>query len=77
MPGSAKENPNIVLILIDDMGWKDVGYAGSTFYSTPHIDKLASEGVVFTNAYSCAPVSTPSRICFLFGCMAFFKEMNK
>lgn len=54
-------SPNIVLILIDDMGWKDVGYAGSTFYDTPNIDKLASEGMYFTNAYSPAPVCTPSR----------------
>jgi arylsulfatase A-like enzyme len=53
--------PNILFILIDDMGWKDVGYAGSTFYDTPHIDKLASEGIYFTNAYSPAPVCTPSR----------------
>ena len=56
------ENPiNIILILIDDMGWKDVGYAGSTFYDTPNIDQLASEGMYFTNAYSAAPVCTPSR----------------
>jgi len=54
-------SPNIVLILIDDMGWKDVGYAGSSFYDTPNIDKLASEGMYFTNAYSPAPVCTPSR----------------
>ena len=54
-------SPNIVLILIDDMGWKDVGYAGSTFYDTPNINKLASEGIYFTNAYSAAPVCTPSR----------------
>ncbi|MCP4311050.1 MAG: sulfatase-like hydrolase/transferase [Bacteroidetes bacterium] len=53
--------PNIVLILIDDMGWKDVGYAGSTFYDTPNIDQLASEGIQFTNAYSAAPVCSPSR----------------
>ncbi len=53
--------PNIVLIIIDDMGWKDVGYAGSTFYDTPNIDKLASEGMRFTNAYSTAPLCTPSR----------------
>jgi len=53
--------PNIVLILIDDMGWKDVGYAGSVFYDTPYIDQLASEGMHFSNAYSPAPVCTPSR----------------
>jgi arylsulfatase A-like enzyme len=58
---SAQKPPNILLILIDDMGWKDVGYAGSTYYDTPHIDRLASEGVYFVNAYSAAPVCTPSR----------------
>ena len=56
-----QQPPNIVLILIDDMGWKDVGYAGSTYHDTPHIDRLASEGVYFVNAYSAAPVCTPSR----------------
>ncbi len=53
--------PNILLILIDDMGWKDIGCAGSKYYLTPNIDKLASEGVQFLNAYSAAPVCTPSR----------------
>ena len=55
------EPPNIVLILIDDMGWKDVGYAGSVFYDTPNIDQLATEGMHFTNAYSPAAVCAPSR----------------
>ena len=54
-------SPNILCILIDDMGWKDIGCAGSTYYNTPHIDKLASEGMRFLNAYSAAPVCTPSR----------------
>jgi len=55
------DRPNILLILIDDMGWKDIGCAGSTYYQTPNIDKLASEGMRFLNAYSAAPVCTPSR----------------
>ena len=59
---TAKANkPNILFVLIDDMGWKDIVCAGSTYYETPHIDKLASEGVRFLNAYSAAPVCTPSR----------------
>jgi arylsulfatase A-like enzyme len=59
---SAKANrPNILFILIDDMGWKDLGCAGSSYYSTPHIDRMASEGMRFLNAYSAAPVCTPSR----------------
>lgn len=55
------DRPNILFVLIDDMGWKDIGCAGSTYYETPHIDKLAAEGMRFLNAYSAAPVCTPSR----------------
>ncbi|MEO1448471.1 MAG: sulfatase [Bacteroidota bacterium] len=53
--------PNIILIYMDDLGWKDVGYAGSTFYETPNIDKLAASGMYFTQAYSAAPLCAPSR----------------
>ncbi len=53
--------PNIVFILIDDMGARDLGCTGSTFYDTPKIDKMASEGMLFLNAYSAAPVCAPSR----------------
>ena len=53
--------PNIVFVLIDDLGWKDIACSGSKYYETPHIDKLASEGVRFLNAYSPAPVCSPSR----------------
>jgi arylsulfatase A-like enzyme len=55
------EQPNILFIIIDDMGWKDIGISGSTFYETPNIDELATEGMRFSNAYSAAPVCTPSR----------------
>jgi arylsulfatase A len=55
------DRPNILFVLIDDMGWKDIGCAGSTYYETPNIDKLASQGMRFLNAYSAAPVCTPSR----------------
>ena len=55
------DRPNILFVLIDDMGWKDIGCAGSSYYETPHIDKLASEGMRFLNAYSAAPVCTPTR----------------
>ena len=62
---SKKQNenapPNILFILIDDMGWKDISCAGSSYYETPNIDKLASEGIRFLNAYSPAPVCTPTR----------------
>lgn len=53
--------PNIILIIADDLGWKDVGYAGSTFYRTPNIDRLAREGMRFSQAYSAACVCSPSR----------------
>jgi len=58
---------NFVFILIDDLGWKDVGYMGSTFYETPNIDKLASEGMVFTNAYAAASVCSPTRASIMTG----------
>jgi arylsulfatase A len=57
----AAAHPNIVFILADDLGWKDVGYAGSTFYRTPNIDRLAREGMQFSQAYSAACVCSPSR----------------
>ncbi|MDO5523180.1 MAG: sulfatase [Bacteroidia bacterium] len=56
-----EDHPNLILVLVDDMGWSDAGFAGSEFYHTPNIDKLANEGVVFVNAYSASPVSSPSR----------------
>ena len=55
------DRPNILFILIDDMGWKDISCAGSTYYETPHIDELAAKGMRFVNAYSSSPVCTPSR----------------
>jgi len=59
--------PNIVFILIDDMGWRDVGCNGSRFYETPNIDALASRGMKFTNAYAACPVCSPSRAAILTG----------
>lgn len=46
--------PNIVLIFIDDMGYKDIGFNGSKYYLTPNVDKLAAEGMIFTQGYVCA-----------------------
>jgi arylsulfatase A-like enzyme len=51
-------NPNIIIMLIDDMGWKDAGFMGSTYYETPNMDRLAASGMIFQNAYAnpnCAP----------------------
>jgi len=63
----ADKKLNFVFILIDDMGWKDLGCYGSTFYETPNIDRLASEGVRFTNAYAACPVCSPTRGSILTG----------
>ena len=52
---------NILFILIDDLGWKDLSIYGSEFYETPNIDKIAEEGIIFTNAYSASPVCSPTR----------------
>lgn len=59
--------PNIVFILIDDMGWKDLGCTGSKYYQTPNVDRLAAHGIRFENSYSCAPVCSPSRGAILSG----------
>jgi arylsulfatase A-like enzyme len=59
--------PNFVLIVIDDLGWQDVGFMGSTYYTTPNIDKLASGGAVFTSAYSNGPNCAPTRASILTG----------
>ncbi|GAB4159016.1 MAG: hypothetical protein Tsb009_36280 [Planctomycetaceae bacterium] len=61
------QRPNIVFFLIDDMGWKDVGFMGSRYYETPHIDKLAKQGMIFTNAYSNGPNCAPTRACLMSG----------
>ena len=65
--GIAQEKPNIVLIIMDDLGWKDVGYMGSSYYETPNIDRLAGQGMIFTNAYANAANCAPTRACLLSG----------
>jgi len=59
--------PNIVLFLIDDLGWRDLGCQGSTFYRTANIDRLATEGVRFTDAYAACAVCSPTRAAILTG----------
>lgn len=61
------EKPNIILIFLDDFGWKDTSYMGSDFYETPHLDALAKGGMIFTDAYSCAANCAPARACLLSG----------
>jgi len=63
----AADRPNVVFVYLDDFGWKDTGYMGSDFYQTPHLDKLAAGGMVFTDAYSCAANCAPARACLLSG----------
>nr|MDO8088720.1 sulfatase [Candidatus Sigynarchaeum springense] len=59
--------PNILFILIDDMGWKDLSCQGSTFYETPRIDSIARDGMRFTRAYASCPVCSPTRASILTG----------
>jgi arylsulfatase A-like enzyme len=59
--------PNIVFVLIDDMGWTDLGCCGSKYYETPHIDQLAKDGMRFTEAYAACTVCSPSRAAILTG----------
>ncbi len=61
------EKPNIILINIDDMGWRDVGFMGSEYYETPNIDALAGQGMIFMQAYSAASNCAPSRACMMSG----------
>lgn len=58
---------NVVFIMADDLGLNDTGYTGSDFYETPNIDRLSESGMIFTNAYSSAANSAPSRACFMSG----------
>lgn len=63
--------PNIVLIYVDDLGYGDLSCYGGTGIATPHVDKLAAEGIRFTQAYSAAATCTPSRYSMLTGEFAF------
>lgn len=67
-PARAADNrPNVVFILIDDFGWADLGCYGSTYHRSPNIDRLAQQGMRFTNAYAAAPVCSPTRAALLTG----------
>ncbi|HBC89718.1 MAG TPA: sulfatase [Lentisphaeria bacterium] len=61
------KRPNIIFILIDDMGWKDLSCYGSTFYETPNLDRLFKSGIHFTDAYASCPVCSPTRASILTG----------
>ena len=62
-----QQKPNIIYIMCDDMGYGDLGCYGQQYILTPNIDRMAKEGMRFTQAYAGAPVSAPSRACFMTG----------
>jgi arylsulfatase A-like enzyme len=61
------DHKNVVFFLVDDLGWRDLGCFGSTFYETPHVDRLAATGMRFTQAYAACPVCSPTRASILTG----------
>ena len=69
-PAAAAEparKPNVVFILADDLGYTDVGCYGSRYYETPNIDRMAAQGIRFTNGYSCGPNCQPTRAALMSG----------
>jgi arylsulfatase A-like enzyme len=66
-PKPKSQKLNFIFILIDDLGWRDVGFNGGKFVETPNIDKLAAQGMKFPNAYAACPVCSPSRAAILTG----------
>ena len=62
--------PNVVFFLVDDLGQRDLGCYGSTFYETPNLDRLAKDGAKFTDAYAACPVCSPTRASILTGPVA-------
>jgi arylsulfatase A-like enzyme len=59
--------PSILFILIDGLGWRDIACCGSEFYETPNVDRLAGQGMRFTNACAACPVCSPTRASILTG----------
>jgi len=66
-PTTAQEKPNFIFILVDDLGWVDTSCYGSRYYETPNIDRLAAEGMRFTNAYAACAVCSPTRAAVMTG----------
>lgn len=62
-----QERPNVLFIIVDDLGWNDISCMGSTYYETPNIDRIARQGVRFTDAYATCQVSSPSRSSIMTG----------
>ena len=66
-PDAPVDRPNVVLIVADDLGWADLGVYGSRFHETPNLDRLAAQGMLFTNAYAAGPVCSPTRTSLMTG----------
>jgi len=64
---ASARQPNVVVILIDDMGYRDTGFVGNKYIETPNIDKIAKSGAVFNQCYASAPNCAPTRACLLTG----------
>ena len=67
LPATEKAAPNIIFVLTDDMGFGDIGCYGGKFVPTPCLDRMAAEGICFTQYYSASPISSPSRAGLLTG----------
>lgn len=67
LAADTKSQPNIVILFVDDMGWLDTNVTGSDLYRTPNIDRLAEEGILFTDAYSASNVCSPTRAALMTG----------
>ena len=65
--GSGARSPNIVFVLADDLGWRDVGFHGARFFETPNIDQVAADGMIFNQFYSGGPNCAPTRACIMTG----------
>lgn len=66
-PASSSDRPNILFLMADDLGWSDLGVTGSPWHRTPVLDRLAREGLRFTDAYSNGPNCAPTRACLMSG----------
>ena len=67
IPAWSQERPNIIYIMADDLGYGDLSFYGRKEYQTPHLDKLASQGIKLVNAYAGSSLCTPTRTSFMTG----------
>ena len=65
--GTDNKKPNVIFILVDDLGWNDLGYTGSAFYESPNIDKLSKDSFEFKTAYAASSVCSPTRASIMTG----------